>query len=65
MIEFNVPDMACGHCASTVTDTVRQVDPRARVEVNLETKEVKVDSNGDRRQFEQALAQAGYPPARI
>lgn len=63
MIEFNLPDMTCGHCASTVTNTVKQVDPRATVEVNLETKEVKVESSGNRQQFAQALAEAGYPPA--
>lgn len=63
MLEFNLPDMSCGHCASTVTKTVKLVDPEARVEVDLTTKKVKVDSREDRQQIAEALSEAGYPPA--
>ena len=63
MIELNLPDMSCGHCASTVTKTCKQVDPAARVEVDLETKHVKIDSKSEPREFAEALAEAGYPPA--
>jgi copper chaperone len=56
-------DMSCGRCASTVTKTVKQVDPAAKVEVDLDTKKVKVDSREDRQQIAQALSAAGYPPA--
>ena len=63
MLEFNLPDMSCGHCASTVTKAVKEVDPSAKVEVNLDSKKVKVDSGQDRQQFAEALTEAGYPPA--
>lgn len=63
MLEFNLPDMSCGHCASTVTKAVKLVDPEARVEVDLTSKKVKVDSSEDRQQIAQALSEAGYPPA--
>lgn len=63
MLEFNLPDMSCGHCASTVTKTVQQVDPAAKVEVDLASKKAKVDSNADRQQIAEALSEAGYPPA--
>ena len=63
MLEFKLPDMSCGHCASTVTKTVKLVDPEARVEVDLTTKKVKVDSREDRQQIAEALSEAGYPPA--
>lgn len=63
MIELNLPDMTCGHCASTVTQTCKLVDPSAKVEVDLGSKRVKISSDEDRTQFAVALAEAGYPPA--
>jgi copper chaperone len=63
MFEFNLPDMSCGHCASTVTKAVKEVDPDAKVEVDLASKKVKVESGRDRQQFAEAFSEAGYPPA--
>ncbi|HSV48641.1 MAG TPA: heavy-metal-associated domain-containing protein [Ramlibacter sp.] len=63
MLEFKLPAMSCGHCASSVTEAVKSVDPQARVEVDLESKQVKVESTGDRASLAQALTDAGYPPA--
>jgi copper chaperone len=62
MIEFKVDAMSCGHCVSTVTKAIQQVDPQARVEVNLDTKNVKVESTQDRARIAQALTEAGYTP---
>lgn len=63
MFELQLPDMTCGHCASTVTKTCKLVDPAAKVEVDLNTKVVKISSNEDRKDFADALSEAGYPPA--
>lgn len=63
MIELNLPDMTCGHCASTVAKTVAFVDPAAKVDVDLQTKLVKIESSEDRKDFAEALTDAGYPPA--
>jgi copper chaperone len=63
MLEFNLPDMSCGHCASTVTKTCKLVDPAAKIEVDLNAKKVTVESSEDRQDFAEALAEAGYPPA--
>lgn len=63
MLEFNLPDMSCGHCASTITQTVKRVDPDAKVEVDLSSKKVKIESTGDRGSIAEALTEAGYPPA--
>ena len=63
MIEFKLPDMSCGHCASTVTRAVQQVDPQARVDVDLAGKTVKIETGQDRAPIARALAEAGYPPA--
>ncbi|MES2785711.1 MAG: heavy-metal-associated domain-containing protein [Pseudomonadota bacterium] len=63
MIELNLPDMTCGHCASTVAQTCKFVDAAAKVEVDLNTKLVKISSTEDRNDFIEALTEAGYPPA--
>lgn len=63
MFELNLPDMSCGHCASTVTQTCKLIDPDANVQVDLQAKLVKIESAEDREDFVAALAEAGYPPA--
>ena len=63
MIEFNLPAMSCGHCVSSVTEAVKQVDPAAKVDVDLASKRVKVETTQPREPIAEALTEAGYPPA--
>ena len=63
MIEFSVPDMSCGHCASMVTKTVKFVDPNATVEVDVAQKKVRVESTENRSALVEALTEAGDPPS--
>jgi copper chaperone len=63
MIQLNIPSMSCGHCVKAVTQAVQAVDPQAKVEVDLDTKKVEIDSTADRYKIVDALAQAGYEPA--
>lgn len=63
MIEMTLPDVSCGHCASTVAQTCKLVDPSAKVEVDTGAKKVKIQSSEDRTDFVEALTDAGYPPA--
>ena len=62
-ITLTLPDMSCGHCKSAVTDAVQRVDPTARVDVDLGTKQVRIQSQRPAQEFKQALAEEGYPPA--
>jgi copper chaperone len=63
MIEFTVPGMSCSHCVSMVTKTVQSVDPQAKVDVDLASKKVRVESTQPRQPIAEALTEAGYPPA--
>lgn len=63
MLEFDVKDMSCGHCAGSVTKAAKLVDPAAKVDVDLANKKVKVESQKDRSLFAKALTDAGYPTA--
>ena len=62
MIEFTIESMSCGHCVSVVTRAVKSADPQARVEVDLPTHKVRVETTEDRETVAAALEEAGYPP---
>jgi len=61
MIELKVNDMTCGHCVKTITQTVASVDPEAKVETDLGTKRVRIESTHSAAELTKALDEAGYP----
>ena len=61
MIELKVENMTCGHCVSTVTKTLKTVDPEATVDVDLEAKRVRVETRQPVDLLTEALDKAGYP----
>jgi copper chaperone len=63
MLEFDIRSMSCGHCVGAVTQAVREIDPNARVDVDLPTHKVRVQSDQPRDKLVAALTEAGYPPA--
>lgn len=63
MIEFTLPDMTCGHCASMVTQALNLADPQCKVAVDLMHQKVRVESTEDRQMLADALTDAGYRPA--
>lgn len=64
MIEFTVQDMTCGHCAATITDAVKAVDPSGRCEVDLPARRVKVESAFSADRISAAISKAGFTPVR-
>lgn len=60
MIEFKVEGMSCQHCVAAVTRSVHEVDPTAKVEVNLEAGSVSIDSRTAVESLERAIDDAGY-----
>jgi copper chaperone len=63
MMEFRIEDMSCGHCASVITKTVKELDSQAKVEIDLAHKKVTVESSEARTVIADALTEAGYTPA--
>ena len=43
--KFNVPEISCDHCKSTIINTLSSVDNIELVEVNIETKDVTLNSS--------------------
>jgi len=62
MIEIKVPDMTCGHCASTITKAVKDLDASAKVEVSLPDHRVRVDTKASKEDLVRSIAEAGYTP---
>ena len=65
MIELKVPDMTCGHCASTITKAVKELDASAKVEVSLPDNRVRVDSKASKEDLVRSIEEAGYTPEAV
>lgn len=64
MIEYSVQDMTCGHCAATITEAVKSVDPAGRCEVDLAARRVRIESAMSADRIAAAIAKAGFTPVR-
>jgi copper chaperone len=63
MISFQVNDMTCGHCVSTVTKALKAVDQDAKVQIDLATHRVQVEpASADVDELADAIKGAGYTP---
>ena len=60
MQSFKVDGMTCGGCVGAVTRAVQTVDKDAKVEVDLASKTVKVDSNVSPLQIIDVITNAGF-----
>lgn len=61
MYELQVEGMTCGGCANSVKRSVLAVDNAAKVEVDLGSKKVRIDTNLGIDQVKAAVVEAGYP----
>jgi copper chaperone len=60
-MEFDIPAMTCGHCVKAVTQTVQSLDPDAKINVELASKKLTLQTTKDRQTVATALTEAGYP----
>lgn len=66
MITFEVNDMTCGHCASTIVKAVGSVDRGAKVQVALATHRVGIEpTEANARELSAAITEAGYTPVAV
>jgi len=59
--EFKVPAMACGACASAITNAIKEQYPDVVVDVNMENKTVIVHSSLDKEKIRNLIESVGYP----
>ena len=60
---FEVQGMTCAHCVRAVTEALWRVDPSARVEVDLASGRVEVDTSAARERLADAIRGEGYTVA--
>ena len=66
MITFEVHDMTCGHCVSSITKAVRAIDQGAQVTVDLATHRVRIaPAESNRTELSDAIREAGYTPVPV
>jgi copper chaperone len=66
MIAFEVNDMTCGHCASTITKAVKASDRDAKVVIDLAQRLVLVEpAEAQVQELVEAIQEAGYTPTQV
>jgi copper chaperone len=65
MIELKVPDMTCGHCASTITKAVKELDASAKLDISLAEHRVRIESEASKEALLHTIAEAGYTPEAV
>lgn len=61
MYELQVQGMSCGGCVRSVTKSVQLIDSSAKVDVDLASKKVRVDTKASLEAVTSAIGDAGYP----
>lgn len=64
MIVFDIPDMTCAHCKSTVEKAIRSIDAEAKVSIDLTAKTAVVETAASVDEIAEAITAAGYTPDR-
>ncbi len=66
MITFEVNDMTCGHCVSTITKALKATDKNAKVAIDLASHRVQVEpASADAEELADAIKEAGYTPVPV
>jgi len=59
-MHLKVPSMVCEACAKAVTQAVQSVDAEASISIDLDSKDVTVESTASLEAVQQAIAEAGH-----
>jgi copper chaperone len=66
MIAFEVNDMTCGHCVSTIAKALKGTDKDAKVQIDLAAHRVQVEPvSADAEELAEAIKDAGYTPVPV
>ena len=61
MYQLTVDGMSCAHCTGRVTKAVQAIDQNAKVDIDLVTRRVVIDSSASLDVLADAIDEAGYP----
>ena len=59
-IDLKVPSMVCDGCVKTVKEAISTHEPNAKVDIDLDTKQVKVDTEASKESIAQIITAVGH-----
>ena len=59
-INLKVPSMVCNGCVDTVKEAINTHEPKAKVDINLDTKQVTVETEASEESIKQIIKAAGH-----
>lgn len=59
-INLKVPSMVCDGCVDTVKEAIATHEPQAKVEIDLASKQVTVDTDASESSIKQIITAAGH-----
>ncbi|MEM6714557.1 MAG: heavy-metal-associated domain-containing protein [Cyanobacteria bacterium P01_D01_bin.6] len=59
-LQFKVPSIVCDGCAETVTKAIQSLDAGAKVDINVETKDVSAETTASEEAIREAIAAKGH-----
>ena len=59
-IQLKVPSIVCDGCADTITKAITELDSGAKVNVNVETKEVSTETSASESAVREAITAKGH-----
>ena len=60
MLTFKVSDMKCENCAAKISESIQAIEPKAKINVDLDSKLVTVDSGASDESIKKAVVTAGF-----
>jgi len=64
MQSYEVPSMSCGHCVQAITGSIQDIDAQAKVDVDLKTKRVNIETTATSDEILEAISDAGFDDAK-
>ncbi|EGJ19627.1 heavy metal-associated domain protein [Cereibacter sphaeroides WS8N] len=61
-MQFQIYNMACGSCATSVIRAIHSVDPQAKVDMELKLKCITVNLGAGLSPIAAVLQDTGFPP---
>lgn len=59
-IKLKVPSMVCDGCVDTVKEAIATHEPEAKVNIDLDSKQVEVDTGASEASIRQIITAAGH-----
>ena len=60
MIELKVPSMVCEGCVETLTKAIKTHEPNATVNIDLDSKQVNIDTQASVESIKQIIVATGH-----